>query len=47
MYSMVEGELVFANEPIVRIEAPLVEAQLIETALLNIVNLPNINCDKS
>ncbi len=26
MYSMVEGELVFANEPIVRIEAPLVEA---------------------
>ena len=38
MYSMIEGELVFANEPIVRIEAPLVEAQLVETALLNIAN---------
>lgn len=25
VYSMVEGELVFANEPIIRIEAPLVE----------------------
>lgn len=28
---MREGELVFANEPILRIEAPLAEAQLIET----------------
>lgn len=35
---MREGELVFANEPILRIEAPLAEAQLIETPLLNIVN---------
>lgn len=38
VYSMVEGEVVFANEPIIRVEAPLVEAQLIESALLNIVN---------
>jgi nicotinate phosphoribosyltransferase len=38
LYSMKEGELVFNNEPIMRVEAPLVEAQLIETALLNIVN---------
>ncbi|MDQ1914734.1 nicotinate phosphoribosyltransferase [Paenibacillus sp. GD4] len=35
---MKEGELVFANEPILRVEAPLAEAQLIETALLNIIN---------
>ena len=34
--SMREGELVFGNEPILRVEAPLAEAQLIETALLNI-----------
>ena len=34
VYSMVEGELVFANEPILRIEAPLIEAQLIESALI-------------
>lgn len=47
MHSMVEGELVFANEPIVRIEAPLVEAQLIETALLNIVNYQTLIATKA
>lgn len=47
MYSMEEGELVFANEPIVRIEAPLVEAQLIETALLNIVNYQTLIATKA
>lgn len=47
MYSMLEGELVFGNEPIVRIEAPLVEAQLIETALLNIVNYQTLIATKA
>ena len=47
MYSMVEGELVFANEPIVRIEAPLLEAQLVETALLNIVNYQTLIATKA
>ncbi len=47
MYSMVEGELVFANEPIVRIEASLVEAQLVETALLNIVNYQTLIATKA
>jgi nicotinate phosphoribosyltransferase len=47
MYSMVEGELVFANEPIARIEAPLVEAQLVETALLNIVNYQTLIATKA
>lgn len=47
MYSMAEGELVFANEPIVRIEAPLVEAQLVETALLNIVNFQTLIATKA
>lgn len=36
--SVKEGEIVFANEPIIRIEAPLIQAQIIETAILNIVN---------
>lgn len=47
MYSMLEGELVFGNEPIIRIEAPLVEAQLIETALLNIVNYQTLIATKA
>ena len=47
VYSMVEGELVFANEPIIRIEAPLSEAQLVETALLNIVNYQTLIATKA
>lgn len=45
--SMKEGELVFANEPILRVEAPLAEAQLIETALLNIVNYQTLIATKA
>ncbi|MDI2588766.1 nicotinate phosphoribosyltransferase [Psychrobacillus sp. NEAU-3TGS] len=45
--SMKEGELVFANEPILQIEAPLAEAQLIETALLNIVNFQTLIATKA
>lgn len=44
---MQEGELVFNNEPILRIEAPLAEAQLIETALLNIVNYQTLIATKA
>ncbi|KHF34106.1 Nicotinate phosphoribosyltransferase pncB2 [Paenibacillus sp. P1XP2] len=45
--SMREGELVFANEPMLRIEAPLAEAQLIETAVLNIVNFQTLIATKA
>lgn len=47
LYSMKEGELVFNNEPIMRVEAPLIEAQLIETALLNIVNYQTLIATKA
>ena len=33
-----EGTIVFENEPLVRVRAPLIEAQLIETFLLSTVN---------
>ena len=45
--SMQEGELVFGNEPILRVDAPLGEAQLIETALLNIVNYQTLIATKA
>ncbi|KUP09766.1 nicotinate phosphoribosyltransferase [Bacillus coahuilensis m2-6] len=44
---MREGELVFGNEPILRVEAPLAEAQIIETALLNIVNYQTLIATKA
>ncbi len=34
-----EGSLAFPNEPLIRVTAPIIEAQLVETFLLNTVNL--------
>ena len=45
--SMVEGEIIFGNEPLMRIEAPLAEAQLIETAILNIINFQTLIATKA
>ncbi len=38
VYAVPEGTAIFANEPILRIEAPLWQAQLVETYLLNTIN---------
>ncbi len=45
--SMQEGELVFGNEPILRVESTLAEAQLIETAILNIINYQTLIATKA
>lgn len=39
LYAIDEGEIVFANEPIVQVEAPLIEAQIIETFLINTLQI--------
>lgn len=36
--AMPEGAVIFADEPIVRVTAPIIEAQLIETYLLSLLN---------
>jgi nicotinate phosphoribosyltransferase len=42
-----EGTLVFPQEPVVRVTAPLPEAQFIETALLNILNFQTLVATKA
>jgi len=37
IYSVVEGEVVFPNTPLMIVKAPLWQAQLVETAILNIL----------
>ncbi|UTH13430.1 nicotinate phosphoribosyltransferase [Macrococcus equipercicus] len=45
--SMREGEICFNNEPLLRVEAPLIQAQLIETAVLNIINFQTLIATKA
>lgn len=47
IYSAAEGEIVFPLEPIIRVEASLPEAQLIETLLLNIINFQSLISTKA
>ena len=38
IYAIPEGTVVFPREPLVKVVAPIMEAQLVETAILNIIN---------
>ena len=42
-----EGTIVFPNEPIIRVEARIFEAQLIETAILNFMNYQTLIATKA
>ena len=45
--SALEGELVFNNEPIFQVEGPLAQCQLVETAVLNIINYQTLIATKA
>ncbi|MGX7074662.1 nicotinate phosphoribosyltransferase [Globicatella sanguinis] len=45
--SLVEGELCFANEPLIQIEGPLGQCQIVETAILNILNFQTLIATKA
>lgn len=42
-----EGEVVFPNEPVIRVSGPIIEAQIVETLLLNIVNFESLIATKA
>ncbi len=45
--AMGEGELVFAEEPVVEVTAPVIEAQLVETAVMNAIGLQTMLATKA
>lgn len=47
IYAAREGEIVFPNEPIVRVEGSMLDAQLVETILLNFLNFQSLVATKA
>ncbi|GAB4072909.1 nicotinate phosphoribosyltransferase [Barrientosiimonas marina] len=47
IYAMHEGEIVFPDEPLIRVQARIFEAQLIETAILNMMNYQSLIATKA
>ncbi|MBU1998625.1 MAG: nicotinate phosphoribosyltransferase, partial [Candidatus Omnitrophica bacterium] len=47
VWALPEGEIFFANEPVIRVSAPIIQAQILETMLLNIINLQTMIASKA
>jgi nicotinate phosphoribosyltransferase len=47
LWAMPEGTVFFTNEPIIRVTAPIIEAQVIETYLLSIINFETLIATKA
>ena len=47
VWAMKEGDFFFPNEPVIRVEGPMIQAQLAETYLLNVINFQTIIASKA
>ena len=47
VYALPEGTIFFNREPIIRVEAPLPEAQIVETRLINLINFQTMIASKA
>ena len=47
IYAIPEGTVIFPREPLVKVVAPIMEAQLVETAILNIINHQSLIATKA
>ncbi len=47
IYCVEEGSIMFPYEPILRVKAPIIEAQLLETTLLNLINFQSLIATKA
>jgi len=47
VWAVPEGTILFPNEPLIRVEAPIIEAQIIETYLLSMMNFQTLIATKA
>lgn len=47
VWAMPEGEVFFAREPIIQVEAPIIEAQILETCVLSLMNIESVVATKA
>jgi nicotinate phosphoribosyltransferase len=47
IWAVPEGTILFPNEPLIRVEAPMIEAQIVETYLLSMMNFQSLIATKA